>query len=318
MLAVLVAAASGLLLLLLLHRSPFLRADLGAFLSLLLSSLRCRWRLSRRPPLTLLQVFQSHARRRPRHPLLLFGDEVYTYGDVERRSNRAGRALARRVGLKPGQTVAVFLPNVPAYVWTWLALAKLGCSMACLNCNVRGRALLHARSAARADVVLSCCGATCALRTKFSASQFWDDCRRYNVTVIQYVGELMRYLCNSPKRDNDREHSVRLAIGNGLRATVWKEFVQRFGPISICEFYGATEGNAGFINYTGKIGAVGRANDVLEITGTFKQCKGNLVQEGFDPNVVTDPLYFRDDKKKSYVPMNSDIYAKILDGSLSL
>ncbi|OXB52144.1 UNVERIFIED_CONTAM: hypothetical protein H355_013040 [Colinus virginianus] len=61
-----------------------------------------------------------------------------------------------------------------------------------------------------------------------------------------------------------------------------------------------------------------RVQDVLEITGTFKQCKGNLVQEGFDPNVVTDPLYFRDDKKKSYVPMNSDIYAKILDGSLSL
>ncbi|NXJ03264.1 S27A2 synthetase, partial [Odontophorus gujanensis] len=110
------------------------------------------------PPVTLLHVFQSHARRRPRHPLLLFQDEVYTYGDVERRSNRAGRAFALRLGLRPGQTVAVFLPNVPAYVWTWLALAKLGCAMACLNCNVRGRALLHARSAARADVVLSCSG----------------------------------------------------------------------------------------------------------------------------------------------------------------
>ncbi|XP_027529625.1 very long-chain acyl-CoA synthetase-like [Neopelma chrysocephalum] len=41
-------------------------------------------------------------------------------------------------------------------------------------------------------------GATCVLRSKFSASQFWADCRRYNVTVIQYVGELMRYLCNAP------------------------------------------------------------------------------------------------------------------------
>lgn len=42
-------------------------------------------------------------------------------------------------------------------------------------------------------------GATCVLRSKFSASQFWADCRRYNVSVIQYVGELMRYLCNTPK-----------------------------------------------------------------------------------------------------------------------
>ncbi|NXK01331.1 S27A2 synthetase, partial [Corythaixoides concolor] len=93
--------------------------------------------------------------------------------------------------------------------------------------------------------------ATCVLRAKFSASQFWDDCRRYNVSVIQYVGELMRYLCNTPKRADDREHGVRLALGNGLRAEVWKEFLQRFGPISIREFYGATEGNTGFINYTG-------------------------------------------------------------------
>ncbi|XP_010190774.1 PREDICTED: very long-chain acyl-CoA synthetase-like, partial [Mesitornis unicolor] len=338
-------------------------------------------------------------------------------------------------------------------------------------------------------------GATCVIRAKFSASNFWDDCRRYNVSVIQYVGELMRYLCNAPKRPNDRQHGVRMALGNGLRAEVWKEFLQRFGPISIWEFYGATEGNAGFINYTGKIGAVGRANvflkrfahfelikynveddepvrderglcirvgpgetgllvvkitkntpfhgyagdsqktekkvlrnvlakgdaffnsgdllmidherfvyfqdrvgdtfrwkgenvatteveatlamvdfiqevnvygvsvpgcegrcgmaairlkagasfegdkfyaftgdtlpsyaaprfvriqDALEITGTFKQCKSNLVKEGFDLNVIKDPLFFRDDKKKSYVPLSPDTYAAIQAMKLSL
>ncbi|XP_006831724.1 PREDICTED: very long-chain acyl-CoA synthetase-like isoform X1 [Chrysochloris asiatica] len=103
-------------------------------------------------------------------------------------------------------------------------------------------------------------GATLVLRTKFSASQFWDDCRKYNVTVIQYIGELLRYLCNSPQKSNDHVHKVRLAIGNGLRADVWKEFVKRFGDIHIYEFYGATEGNVGFVNYTRKVGAVGREN----------------------------------------------------------
>lgn len=42
-------------------------------------------------------------------------------------------------------------------------------------------------------------GITVVLRRKFSASQFWKDCRKYNVTVIQYIGEIMRYLCNMPK-----------------------------------------------------------------------------------------------------------------------
>lgn len=103
-------------------------------------------------------------------------------------------------------------------------------------------------------------GATLVLRNKFSASQFWDDCRKYNVTVIQYIGELLRYLCNTPQKPNDRDHKVRVALGNGLRGDVWREFIRRFGDIHIFEFYASTEGNIGFANYTRKIGAVGRVN----------------------------------------------------------
>lgn len=120
------------------------------------------------------------------------------------------------------------------------------------------------------------------LRSKFSASQFWDDCRKYNVTIIQYIGEIMRYLCNTPQvcarrrsietdlklpvkmlfpphqKLNDRSHRVRFAIGNGMRPEVWREFINRFGNIQIAEFYGATEGNFFLMNYSGKIGAIGR------------------------------------------------------------
>uniref|UniRef100_A0A8C3N5M1 long-chain-fatty-acid--CoA ligase n=1 Tax=Geospiza parvula TaxID=87175 RepID=A0A8C3N5M1_GEOPR len=369
---------------------PFLWQDLAFFGTMARSALRCRRRMATKPATTLLDVFRQHARLRPRHPLLLFQDQVLTFEDVERRSNRAA------------WTVAVFLPNEPAYLWTWLALAKLGCPMACLNCNVRGRALraqvprwahpvsvcpaelreaveevlpelrragiavfylseasptagveallphieaspeepppaghragvtpetkamyiytsgttglpkaavitemkmMMVASLARIcglrpdDVVyttlplyhsagllvgLGGCldvGATCVLRSKFSASQFWPDCRRYNVSVIQYVGELMRYLCNTPKRADDRDHGVRMALGNGMRAEVWKEFLRRFGPVAVWEFYGATEGNAGFINYTGKVGAVGRANRFIKLFAPFELIRYNVEQD---------------------------------------
>ncbi|KAL4613305.1 very long-chain acyl-CoA synthetase-like [Arapaima gigas] len=101
-------------------------------------------------------------------------------------------------------------------------------------------------------------GGTIVLKSKFSASQFWDDCRKYDVTVIQYVGEIMRYLCNQPKKPNDRDHKVRLAIGNGIRANTWAEFLQRYGDICISECYGATEGSLSFHNHVGKLGASGR------------------------------------------------------------
>ncbi len=42
-------------------------------------------------------------------------------------------------------------------------------------------------------------GATLVLRGKFSATHFWEDCRRHNVTAIQYIGEMCRYLCLRPK-----------------------------------------------------------------------------------------------------------------------
>ncbi|XP_044050614.1 very long-chain acyl-CoA synthetase-like [Siniperca chuatsi] len=114
-----------------------------------------------------------------------------------------------------------------------------------------------------AGFLMGLCGAiekgiTVVLRRKFSASHFWNDCRKYNVTVVQYIGEIMRYLCNTPKRDNDRDHKVRLALGNGIRADTWADFLQRFGDIRICECYGATEGNVGFVNYVGKVGAIGK------------------------------------------------------------
>ncbi|XP_067587733.1 long-chain fatty acid transport protein 6 isoform X1 [Pseudorca crassidens] len=116
-------------------------------------------------------------------------------------------------------------------------------------------------------------GATCVLKKKFSASQFWNDCKKYNVTVFQYIGELCRYLCKQPKREGEKDHRVRLAVGNGIRSDVWREFLDRFGNIKMCELYGATEGNIFFMNHTGKIGSVGRANFLHKLFFAFDLIK---------------------------------------------
>ncbi|NWR40154.1 S27A2 synthetase, partial [Tachuris rubrigastra] len=112
-------------------------------------------RFARSPPETLLDVFLLHAQRRPRQPLLIFQDKLYTYKDMDLRSNQAAWVLQRCLCLSPGVTVAVFLPNSPTYLWTWLALAKLGCVMACVNTNARGQALRHALEAAGATLLLT-------------------------------------------------------------------------------------------------------------------------------------------------------------------
>ncbi|KYO20617.1 hypothetical protein Y1Q_0012516 [Alligator mississippiensis] len=122
-------------------------------------------------------------------------------------------------------------------------------------------------------------GATCVLKKKFSASQFWSDCTKYNVTLFLYIGEICRYLCHQPKNEGERDHQVRIALGNGLRPAVWEEFLMRFGPIRIFEFYGATEGNIGFFNYVNKIGAVGRVSIFSKFLNSFELLKYDVWKE---------------------------------------
>lgn len=49
----------------------------------------------------------------------------------------------------------------------------------------------------------------------------------------------------------------------------------------------------------------------LEMTGTFKMKKVRLVEEGFDPALIKDPLYFLNPEKKAYVPLTEEIHRAI-------
>uniref|UniRef100_A0A669Q8E3 long-chain-fatty-acid--CoA ligase n=1 Tax=Phasianus colchicus TaxID=9054 RepID=A0A669Q8E3_PHACC len=113
-------------------------------------------------------------------------------------------------------------------------------------------------------------GASCVLRDKFSASHFWDECCAEGVTVFQYIGELCRYLLNQPQRPAERQHRVRLAVGSGMRADVWRSFVRRFGPLRVVETYGLSEGNVTLLNYSGAPGAVGRSSFIYKLFSPFE------------------------------------------------
>jgi fatty-acyl-CoA synthase len=97
-----------------------------------------------------------------------------------------------------------------------------------------------------------------ALRRSFSASAFWDDVHRYNATAILYIGELCRYLVNSPPHPKELPNPIRVAVGNGLRPDIWPRFKARFGIERIREFYGATEAPGFIANISGREGSVGR------------------------------------------------------------
>jgi fatty-acyl-CoA synthase len=56
----------------------------------------------------------------------------------------------------------------------------------------------------------------------------------------------------------------------------------------------------------------------LEITGTFKQRKVELVKDGFDPAAIRDPLYWFDSARRQYVPLTATDYAGVIAGTVKL
>uniref|UniRef100_A0A7S4QSY3 Very long-chain fatty acid transport protein n=1 Tax=Ditylum brightwellii TaxID=49249 RepID=A0A7S4QSY3_9STRA len=121
-------------------------------------------------------------------------------------------------------------------------------------------------------------GCTFVFRDKFSTREFWNDCLTYNVTIVQYIGELCRYLLNAQSADiKEKMHCVRMAIGNGLRPDIWERFQSRFQIQQVAEFYAATEGNFGFINTENKVGAVGFLSPLIK-----KKHPGKIIKYDFE------------------------------------
>jgi fatty-acyl-CoA synthase len=101
-------------------------------------------------------------------------------------------------------------------------------------------------------------GGSVFVRDGFSARRFWSEVAEQDCTVFQYIGELCRYLLNSPTDPASARHGLRLATGNGLKGDIWQPFKERFAIPQILEFYAATEGSFSLFNYEQQPGAVGR------------------------------------------------------------
>ncbi|KAI3362334.1 hypothetical protein L3Q82_012230 [Scortum barcoo] len=381
---------------------PYFWRDLFFLLNVIRYGVKLELFKVRSSVVTVLDRFIQQAQTIPDKPFVIYGGSAHTYRDIERRSNRFANVFLDRLDLKKGDCVAVLMSNEPDFLCVWFGLAKLGCSVAFLNINIKSKSLLHCFNCCGAktlivgsdlveclDGILSSLvedniqvwtmksqsedtqlhtlldkvdaasdqpvpaqlrattslksptlyiftsgttglpkaavithlqslkaaagfwvfgatkddvmyiplplyhsaasligiggtielGATCVLKKKFSASQFWNDCRKHDVTVFQYIGELCRYLCNQPKTELDKVHKVRMGVGNGLRQDVWKEFNHRFGDIKMCEVYGSTEGNLCFMNHIGKIGTVGRSNFFYRLLFKYDLVKYDMIKD---------------------------------------
>ncbi|HWF24547.1 MAG TPA: AMP-binding protein, partial [Solirubrobacteraceae bacterium] len=102
-------------------------------------------------------------------------------------------------------------------------------------------------------------GARIAMASGFEPATFWDEVRRYGVTVASYTWTLLDDIAEAPPNPGERHHPVRLFIGSGMPRGLWRRVQERFAPARVLEFYASTEAGAILVNLRGtKLGSMGR------------------------------------------------------------
>ncbi|GKZ34230.1 hypothetical protein AbraIFM66950_004415 [Aspergillus brasiliensis] len=153
-------------------------------------------------------------------------------------------------------------------IYNWIKMTKDDRMFTCMP-------LYHSSAAILGVMPCLFTGSALIIGRKFSARNFWREARETDATIVQYVGETMRYLLAVPPtidpvtgENLDKKHKVRLALGNGLRPDIWNRVKERFNIPTIAEFYASTEGPGGLFNISSNdftAGAVGRSGFITSL-----------------------------------------------------
>lgn len=105
-------------------------------------------------PLTVKQLLTSAFQRFARDVALVHDGRSYTYGELAERANQLGHFLVD-LGVGPGQTVALLLPNGADYVVADLAIANIGAARVALTELLSPREIAHCLQDCDATVAIA-------------------------------------------------------------------------------------------------------------------------------------------------------------------
>ncbi len=92
--------------------------------------------------LNIASLVRESAKAYPDKPALLFDDDALTFAEVDDLSDRLAHGLRAR-GLRPGDRVALQLPNLPQFVIAYFGILKAGCVVVPMNVLLKAPEITH-------------------------------------------------------------------------------------------------------------------------------------------------------------------------------
>ncbi|KAH6609080.1 amp-dependent synthetase ligase [Trichoderma cornu-damae] len=177
--------------------------DLTLIKSLAKATLRVRHGL-RHDTINLFYVLEGHALspQRANKVFLIFEGKTYTYTQAYDRILRYGRWIRTRLGVEPGDIVAMDFENSDTFIFVWFALWSIGAKPAFINYNLSGKPLAHCIEVASAKLCLI---------DPTVASNFDDEAVRQrlpDVSLVTFTPEAeAEAISTAPERAPDRDRS---------------------------------------------------------------------------------------------------------------
>jgi long-chain acyl-CoA synthetase len=78
------------------------------------------------------QMLRQTAERAPEKTMVMFGEQRISYHELNHQANQVANTL-RSWGMRPGDRVALYMPNVPAFMAAYYGILKAGCVVVPLN-----------------------------------------------------------------------------------------------------------------------------------------------------------------------------------------
>jgi len=100
--------------------------------------------------------------------------------------------------------------------------------------------LFHANAQVLSIITALIADAQIVLKDRFSATNFWDEIRKYRATQFNYLGAVMPILSKQAPRADDADNPITIAIGAACPPDVMRHMEERFRFICL-EGFGMTE-----------------------------------------------------------------------------
>ena len=103
---------------------------------------------------SIAQFIDESAKIYPGRIALVFGAKKVTYSDLFLTSTRVAGAL-NKLGIKKGDKVALWMPNCPEFIYSFLGIARLGAVVVPVNNMLKREEARYVIEDSRAKILIS-------------------------------------------------------------------------------------------------------------------------------------------------------------------